>query len=526
MIKYSKWLRRKIAVTSLKLDTENARLPESESGKDLTQPQIINYLVENEKVFELAKAIATQGYFLNEEPIVCKEDGKFVVLEGNRRVAACKILLNPNLLTSSTRRKNITELLKKFDINDIKKIEIRIAPNRTATDVIILNRHVDPPILKWDKTKQDRFFYNRITSGESFEELGSKFNLSKSELRQKLIRFKIYEELTKLDVESNIRTIIHDESKFAMTNVERFYSSKEGREFLGIEYDSSGNISHHLPKAEYSRRLKRIAIDVAENKLTSRTYGDEAQKKKYIDILEQSKDFDFSIKPNKKFQSEYSKYIGATVDTIDENNSSKNKVKVVRQAAPSKLIPSDIKWVTGNERIDRIFVEMKTINIESHFNCAAILFRSYLDMMVYQYLLKNDSIKDIIINEQQKLDSEVATSVARLRLFLTTINVDETTISDTEIQKALNLRRKASADWVPSLRHMLMHLANSEVLLPDKKLRQALSGYLKGNIGFLDHNDFNLLVHNEYYTRDGAALKRTWEQMRPLLEFIFKKISN
>ena len=50
--------------------------------------------------------------------IVYEEGGKYIVLEGNRRVGACKILLNPRLLanrkpvTIGTIESTVTESLK------------------------------------------------------------------------------------------------------------------------------------------------------------------------------------------------------------------------------------------------------------------------------------------------------------------------------------------------------------------------------------------------------------------------------
>ena len=58
------------------------------------------------------------GGFAGERVIVYEEGGKYIVLEGNRRVCACKILLNPRLLanrkpaTIGTIESTVTESLK------------------------------------------------------------------------------------------------------------------------------------------------------------------------------------------------------------------------------------------------------------------------------------------------------------------------------------------------------------------------------------------------------------------------------
>lgn len=109
-VDYSKWKTRSLSIENLKLDIKNPRFS-YQSTKVMNQTEIIKYLVANHAVYELAKDIAINGYLLNEEPIVCKEGETYVVLEGNRRVAACKILLNPYKYLSSQRAKELTNMI-------------------------------------------------------------------------------------------------------------------------------------------------------------------------------------------------------------------------------------------------------------------------------------------------------------------------------------------------------------------------------------------------------------------------------
>ncbi len=81
------------------------------------------------------------------------------------------------------------------------------------------------------------------------------------------------------------------------------------------------------------------------------------------------------------------------------------------------------------------------------------------------------------------------------------------------------------SDWTPSLKHMLSYLSKNADLLPEGKLRSALGSYVGKNETFLDHNDFNLLVHNEYFTKDGNDLKKVFEQMKPILNFINQQLT-
>ena len=523
MIDYSSWPRRFLSITSLKLDDRNPRLPDTPDGKPLSQPKIIEYLVDYEGAYELAKKIAAQGYFPNEEPIVCKENKKTVVLEGNRRVCACKILLNPDLLKGATKRKTINKLLRDFDIAIIKKLHVRQAPNRESADVIIVNRHTEgAEIEKWDKTRQDKFFYLRYDDGESLDELSSKFAISTSALKDGIIRHNVYVEMKELELPNKVRKDLENESKFPMTNVERFYKSKEGKEFLCIEFDEKGRVKHKLPKEEFAKRLTKIVIDTTEKRLNSRSLGDEDARKKYLSELTSNQQFDLTIQPNIDFESEYT-----TIPNKEEEVEEQTKEKKVvdkKPAAKHKLFPDSLNWVSGYTRIDAIFGELKKANLNTQFNSAAILLRSYLDMVVYQYLLKVNAVKDILIADQRKLDEDNSKRLQRVSDYIKSLNIDENSIKEEDLKKAIKSKTKIPPTWVPGLKQMLSHLAKSETLLPDVKLRQALGGYLKGNDNFLGHNDFNLFVHNEYFVKNVKELKVAFNQMHPILDYIIDKI--
>ena len=93
MIDHSKWKELQLSPVNLQLDPKNPRIPHS--GEDLSQPELIADLVENEKVYDLAKSIADNGYYPIEALIIVQENKEKLVLEGNRRLAALKLLISP-----------------------------------------------------------------------------------------------------------------------------------------------------------------------------------------------------------------------------------------------------------------------------------------------------------------------------------------------------------------------------------------------------------------------------------------------
>lgn len=87
---------RKIAVDNLLLDPMNPRL----AGLNLTvdqQDEILRILWRERAVNELVDSVAKSGYWEHEELFAAKESGKLIVIEGNRRLAAVKLLLDGDL---------------------------------------------------------------------------------------------------------------------------------------------------------------------------------------------------------------------------------------------------------------------------------------------------------------------------------------------------------------------------------------------------------------------------------------------
>ena len=85
----------KFQVSELTFDAKNPRLAGLEVGQ--SEAELIKILWETMDVQELVLSIAASGYFEHEPVIVVQEDSKNVVIEGNRRLAAVKLLLSPHL---------------------------------------------------------------------------------------------------------------------------------------------------------------------------------------------------------------------------------------------------------------------------------------------------------------------------------------------------------------------------------------------------------------------------------------------
>jgi len=76
----------------LLLDGENPRFGDG-SGK-LSQADVLDHIIQKFGITDVISSLAVNGYF-EAEPMVCREgpEGKLIVAEGNRRLAACLVLV-------------------------------------------------------------------------------------------------------------------------------------------------------------------------------------------------------------------------------------------------------------------------------------------------------------------------------------------------------------------------------------------------------------------------------------------------
>ena len=78
----------------LRFDEKNPRLVEYVDNDSPSQDDLLRVLWEEMAVDELAMSIAASGFFEHEPLFVVEEEGAFVVIEGNRRLAAVTLLLD------------------------------------------------------------------------------------------------------------------------------------------------------------------------------------------------------------------------------------------------------------------------------------------------------------------------------------------------------------------------------------------------------------------------------------------------
>lgn len=157
------------APAELYLDPANPRLADEGLSVE-KQDDILRWLWRNKSVNELVDSILANGFWQHEELFATEEDGRLVVVEGNRRLAAVKILSDADL------RERLGIALKEHPseavLESIRTLPVIHATRRELWGFVGF-KHVNGP-QAWDSiAKADYVFGVRRDFGVSLPEIAS-----------------------------------------------------------------------------------------------------------------------------------------------------------------------------------------------------------------------------------------------------------------------------------------------------------------------------------------------------------------
>jgi hypothetical protein len=273
-------------IEKLHLDNENPRLPEEVVGK--SESQVLKVLYKDFYLDELADSMTKNGYF-DEEPLVAiplklpksttpdtkkfkefieKNDAEFTVVEGNRRLATAKLLLDSNLRDQLS-IKNWPAISKEVE-EDLKILPVIIYTKRSEVVPYLGVRHI-VGIQKWDSYAKARYIAKMVDEGRSVKEVEEQIGDKQGAVRKNYVSYKLLGQ-------------IEEEFDFDTRAAKNDFSLL----FLAI---GQGNIKRYigLPKklSETSpdEPVPQDHLDDLRN-LMSWIYGDD----KYLPVIKESRD--------------------------------------------------------------------------------------------------------------------------------------------------------------------------------------------------------------------------------------------
>jgi len=474
---YSAWGSETPDVVSVLLDAQNPRIPEL--GHQATQREIVAELVHNDAVYELARDIATLGYFPTETLICVEEDENLVVVEGNRRLASLKLLLSPELAPSEfvSRFRKLSKYLPPSAI--VKKVSVLVAPSRSQAAPLIMNKHTQTGIRRWEPIQQARYVSMLLSTGVSLDQLADATGFSKGDLVKNLRIHSMYEIASRLSFDSKTAEGVKNPRKFNISTLERVVDNPEMRKFMGIAFDQAGGVIGSVHPDDFKKVYKKVIQDIVSGAIDTRKLNNSKAVHKYIADLG-------PLKPERIGNFTSATLLGTKVQAGTKASPSL-KAKTRTGRASPYLIPKTLKCELSMPRISDILGELQRLRVEGFENGASVLLRIFIEMSISHYMESSGGMKQLVA----RLDKD----------------------------------RKKPPTWTPSFRQMLGDLLQNDkavIAAIPKQALKALNKAVSDDEHPLSLDSMDQFVHNPYDAPTERRLRQFWNSFEKLVLFLMQ----
>jgi len=353
-----------LKVEHLVLDNDNPRITHADSQQQTLQKVVTN---QKSKLIKLAESIVEHGLSPIERLMVLEVTSnpkRYIALEGNRRVAALRLLTNPAAMTGlempSGMQKTIEKLARVFDKSKIEPIDCFEVKSRQEGKYWIELRHNGEDqgrgVVGWKPITAARF-RDKEPAIQAFEMVIEHGGFTEDEA----------EELR---------------SGFSLTTLRRLMESKDVRELIGLS-EKGGQLLTKLPGNELIKPLKKMVVDIANKDVDSRAFNTKEQMVKYVSGFGKADKPDLSKKVSER-----------PIDGIEKREFAKavRKSNKRRSSDPSdrkQVVPKNCPIDVTDNRISEIYQELRTLKLADARNAIAVLLRVFLEMSVDHFLENN-----------------------------------------------------------------------------------------------------------------------------------------
>ncbi len=161
-----------ISPDELSFDSSNPRISEFNISSPAKDEEIISILWNVMGVEEIVLSIKASGFFDNEPLIGIKEKGKNIIIEGNRRLAAVKCILNPIYADNIGFNKNLLAVSPAVR-EQLNKLPVIFVNKREDAWKFIGFKHINGP-AKWGSYAKAQYISQiRNEFGISLDEIAS-----------------------------------------------------------------------------------------------------------------------------------------------------------------------------------------------------------------------------------------------------------------------------------------------------------------------------------------------------------------
>jgi len=351
-----------LTIDELAFDLKNPRFDGLTSQREALEKIL---LTQGRKLVNLAEDIVTEGLSPGSRMLTAKgKDGKYIALDGNRRLAALRILANPAVLdgvndVGSLTKRQFKRLAELFDRSVVEPINAWLCEDvetaRHWIEAIHTGENDGRGVVNWDGVMRARF------RGQSAS-------------------------LKVLDLVKKRGRLTEDEDalleRFPITNLDRLLGTIDVRERLGLQMED-GELYTDVPAGDVIRVLKRIVLDLATKKIRVSKIHNKVDRVKYVDSL--GKDLpDLSKRTGKEVSIE-SLTTGGAAAAAARAAAAKRRSQVNRRS----LFRSDFKPHIDSPKVDEIARELRKLPIESYPNAVGTLARVFIELSMDHFGSKN-----------------------------------------------------------------------------------------------------------------------------------------
>lgn len=379
-----------VNLDELELDLNNPRFDGLNNQREALEKIVLS---QGSKLVNLAEDIVTEGMSPAHRMLVIRAPGKgsasYIVMDGNRRLSALRVLTNPTALSGMSGIGDLTaqklrKLAKEFDLEEIEPLDVFVCKNEAEArhwiEAIHTGENDGRGVVGWDGIATARY-RGKNASLKVLDFIKAAGKLST-------------EEMASLE-------------RFPITNLDRLLGSPEVRERLGLSLED-GDLLSDLPQAELLRPMKKIVSDLATKSIRVSSLKKLSDRIAYID----------SLGP---MLPDLTKRTGKA-EPLDRLAATAQAKAHLKTAAASKsrslldrktLIPQQSQCTLNisNEKLQQICKELRKLPLDTYPVAIASTFRVFLELSLDHYGVekKLDKYK-IDLELKQKLE-KVATDL-------------------------------------------------------------------------------------------------------------------
>ena len=385
------WETKNIPIKDLLLWDENSRIPDYMLGGD--EYELIQTLLKKYDLENLAKDFIKDADLPQlEKLVVWRNKNQLVVLEGNRRLATYKCLVDPSIISDDDMKDKFESFKKQISIDKYFRLEALITSTKKEGMRYIERKHYYGNNEKrWEQYERDHYIKRtRDTSADS---------LSPME-KDSIFRANFADKVKLVDLPNSfIQSVL---GRGYATNLYRVVGGNEGRKKLKYE-----RLEFELrieDESEFLKLLKIIVYNIVKKKsldgarvLNSRTLNKERAIREYLGSISPI-DVDEVDRLIKEAQS---------TERKKKKKGKKSSQKRKRSQTNGFLALIDPKLVlprNASDKVKAVFQELQKINVSECPHASSILVRILIEVATVEYLKKKKETKQLDLRLVKKID--------------------------------------------------------------------------------------------------------------------------